>query len=49
MICRRFSKKSKNLKEQVQQLSFSSGIDEDILDKSKKKTKEDEDYEKTFI
>ena len=49
VICRRFSKKSKNLKEQVQQLSFSSGIDEDILDKSKKKTKEDEDYEKTFI
>ena len=47
-IFRRMSKKNKNLKEQIQAISFSSGIDEDVVNKIKK-TKDDDDYESTFI
>ena len=47
IIFRKCLKKNKNLKEQVQAISFSRGIDEDSFEK--KNTKEDEDYESTFI
>ena len=46
---RRFKKKNKSLKEKVQAISFSSGINEDVIDKTKNKSKDDEDYETTFI
>lgn len=48
-LYRRFKIKNKNLKEQVQAISFSSGINEDVIDKTKNKSKDDEDYETTFI
>ena len=50
VVCIRFKKKNKNLKEQVQAISFSRGIDEDNIKKMNNKiSKEDEDYENTFI
>lgn len=50
IVCIIFKNKNKNLKEQVQAISFSRGIDEDNLNKINRKiSKEDEDYENTFI
>ena len=50
IICEKYRKKNKSLKEQVQAISFSHGIDEDKINKKKiKNSKEDEDYESTFI
>ena len=45
--CIKIRKKNKSLEEKVLAISFTSGIDEDSLDK--KKSKKDEDYETTFI
>ena len=46
----RIKKKNKILKEKVEAISFSSGIDEDTLENSNKKSvKKSEDYETTFI
>ena len=50
IVCSIFKKKNKNLKEQVQAISFSRGIDEENVAKKKRKlSKEEEDYESTFI
>ena len=49
IVCRNLRRKNKDLKEQVQALSFSSGIKEDTITKDKNKSIEDEDYETTFI
>ena len=49
IVCRNLKRKNKDLKEQVQALSFSSGIKEDIITKEKNKSVEDKDYETTFI
>ena len=48
-IIRYVKRKNKALTEQIQALSFSSGMKEDIITKELNKSKEDEDYEKTFI
>ena len=50
IVCTIFKNKNKNLKEVVQAISFSHGIDEDKINKKKSKlSKQDEDYESTFI
>ena len=45
---RKMKKKNKVLKEEVEAITYSSGIDEDSLD-NKSNKKKDEDYENTFI
>ena len=50
ITCEIYRRKNKNLKEQVQAISFSSGIDEDNINKKQPKSKkEEEDYENSFI
>ena len=50
IVCSIYRKKNKNLKEQIQAISFSRGIDEENVAKKKRKlSKEEEDYESTFI
>ena len=50
IICIKYSRKNKNLIEQVQAFTFTHGIDEEYLDKKKnRKSKNDKDYESTFI
>ena len=46
---RRIKRKNKALKDQVQQISFSCGIDENDINKKENKSFEDKDYETTFI
>jgi hypothetical protein len=46
---RRIKRKNKSLKDQVQQISFSSGIDEKDINKDEKESVKDQDYETTFI
>ena len=48
----KYKRKSKNLKSKVEAISFSSGIEDDSLDKAcnnDTKAKKDEDYDNTFI
>ena len=50
IACEIYRRKNKNLKEQVQAISFSNGIDEDNINQRKSKSsKEDEDFENSFI
>ena len=50
IICSKYRKKNKNLNEQIKELSFSVGINEENINKRISKfSKEDEDYEDTFI
>ena len=48
----KYKRKNKNLKSKVEAISFSSGIEDDSLDKAcnnDTKAKKDEDYDNTFI
>ena len=48
IACKKFSNKNKDLREKVQAISFSSGIDEDVINKNNR-SKDEDDYYTTFI